>query len=119
MSATAFLPNKVKQDGVDKAPSGTPKKKAKPRKPKVSRRAKPEPEIAFRQNMIFTTADEIELDRIEDYLRGKGIRRLDRSKLLRMALRAAFKEMKEVDVAALLTEVVATDKRHRRSIARS
>lgn len=114
-NAGAFLPTKVKQEGPKRTATTKPKAK-KASKPAAKKAAPPagrgsDAEIAFRQNMIFTTGDERELDRIEDYLREQGIRRLDRSKLLRMALRAAFQ--KDVDLSSLLAEVVAADRRHR------
>ena len=111
-NANAFLPAKLHQERPKRMTQTHNAKKMKPAVEQGTEKGG----IAFRQNMIFTTGDESELDRIEDYLRELGIRRLDRSKLLRIALRAAFRNPKELDIAALLAEVMSSDKRHKRSI---
>ncbi len=45
-----------------------------------------------RRTLAFGEADERELDRIEAYLRGEGYSRVATAKLVRIAIRVAFRE---------------------------
>ena len=41
----------------------------------------------------FSEEDEQEIDRIDEYLRGRGLRRTDATKIIRLALKAAFRDV--------------------------
>ena len=67
-----------------------------------------------RRTLIFSETDEGELDRIEAYLRGRGYGRVAIAKLIRIALRVAFKDgLKEAELQDIYDEVVSADGRSR------
>ena len=41
----------------------------------------------------FSEEDEQEVDRIDDYLRARGLRRTDETKIIRLALKVAFRDV--------------------------
>ena len=78
----------------------------------------PEPvvatELVKRRTLNFSEADERELDRIEAYLRERGYGRIATAKLVRIALRVAFRgEMGDADVKEVYEEVLAADARRK------
>lgn len=67
-----------------------------------------------RRTLVFSESDELELDRIEAYLRDRGYERIAIAKLIRIALRVAFKDgLKESDLQDIFNEVVSADGRSR------
>ena len=50
----------------------------------------PEPKRLAR-TIRFSEEDEAEIDRIDEYLRARGLKRTDAAKIIRLALRVAFK----------------------------
>jgi hypothetical protein len=67
-----------------------------------------------RRTLIFSGTDEMELDRIEAHLRERGYSRIAVAKLIRIALRVAFKDgLSDSDVRDIYEEVMAADGRSR------
>ncbi len=67
-----------------------------------------------RRTLAFSESDELELDRIEAYLRDRGYDRVAIAKLIRIALKVAFRDgLKESDLRDIYNEVVSVDGRNR------
>lgn len=67
-----------------------------------------------RRTLAFSESDELELDRIEAYLRDRGYGRIGVAKVIRIALRVAFRDgLKEAELWDIFNEVVSADGRSR------
>ncbi len=53
----------------------------------------------------FSQDDEAEIDRIDDYLRERGLKRTDATKIIRLALKAAFRNVSDEDLRAYHKEI--------------
>ena len=53
----------------------------------------------------FSQDDEQEIDRIDDYLRERGLKRTDATKIIRLALKAAFRNVSDEDLRAYHREI--------------
>ena len=108
------LPSKAKQDGMKKGKEGiNPPKNPPKEKPSIQEQDNSvnNAKIVNRFPFNITRGDEIEINRIEDYLREQGIRGLDRTKLVRFALRLACKDLKKTNLQVLQADVLSLDGR--------
>ena len=64
----------------------------------------------------FSEEDEAEIDRIDDYLREKGLRRNDAAKIVRLALKVAFKDIDDEQMRAYYKELQIKHARGRKPV---
>ena len=53
----------------------------------------------------FSEDDEAEIDRIDEYLRERGLRRTDATKIIRLALKTAFRNVSDEDLRTYHQEI--------------
>lgn len=74
----------------------------------------PEQKLVAR-TMRFSEDDEAEIDRIDDYLRERGLKRTDATKIIRLALKAAFRDVSDEDLRAYHQEMLIKHARGRKA----
>lgn len=62
-------------------------------------------QILTARTIRFSEDDEQEIDRIDDYLRERGLKRTDATKIIRLALKAAFRNVSDEDLRAYHREI--------------
>ena len=71
-------------------------------------------EVSKRRTLSFSDADEGDLDRIEAYLRERGYSRVATAKLIRIAVRVAFREdLDDERVRDIVDQVIEEDGRRK------
>ncbi len=71
-------------------------------------------EVSKRRTLSFSEADEGDLDRIEAYLRERGYSRVATAKLIRIAVRVAFREdLDDERVRDIVDQVIEEDGRRK------
>ena len=79
--------------------------------PKQPEQAKPQGGKKTKTTIVFDADDEAEIHRIEDVLRSKGVRVTEATKVVRVALRAAFAEKTDAEVQTICQELAEKWKR--------
>ncbi len=71
-------------------------------------------EVQKRRTLSFSDADEGDLDRIEAYLRERGYSRVATAKLIRIAIRVAFREdLDDETIRDIVDQVIEEDGRRK------
>jgi len=63
-----------------------------------------EKKVTYR-NIGFSADDDAEINRIDSYLRDRGLIRTDVAKIVRLALRAAFRDMSDDELSVYYEEI--------------
>ena len=64
----------------------------------------------------FSEDDEQEIDRIDEYLRQRGLRRTDATKIIRLALKAAFRDVSDEDLREYHQDILIKHARGKKPI---
>ena len=64
----------------------------------------------------FSEEDEQEIDRIDDYLRERGLKRTDATKIIRLALKVAFRDVSDEELHTYHQEIKDKHARGRKAI---
>ena len=80
----------------------------------VKRGAVSKPITYVSRRIAFSNEDDREVTRIASYLQDKGFPRLTTAKIVRLALRSAFRDMDDEALMQVYEGVLAQDQRHRK-----
>lgn len=74
-----------------------------------------EKKVTYR-NIGFSADDEVEIDRIDAYLTDRGLSRTDLAKIVRIALKAAFRDVSDGELKTYYEEIKERHARGKRSL---
>ena len=63
------------------------------------------PQTLTPRTIRFSEEDEAEIDRIDEYLRERGLKRTDATKIIRLALKVAFRDVSDEDLRQYHQEI--------------
>jgi len=73
------------------------------------------PQTLTARTIRFSEDDEAEIDRIDEYLRQHGLKRTDATKIIRIALKAAFRDVSDEDLRSYHQEIQIKHARGRKT----
>ena len=76
----------------------------------------PKAQSLVARTIRFSEDDEAEIDRIDEYLRERGLLRTDATKIIRLALKVAFRDVSDEDLRAYHQEIQIKHARGRKTV---